>query len=148
MDRDSEIQLRLKGGKKKALSKARARWVDREVLGVLQHDKNYLTQFLKRPGSAFSYTLILFYFCIQSTMLQFRSLKNIDIAGNQSGSDNLKTSANEALKFLDIRENFWRQQNPMYARKVGLNFNNDVIYISCNQKLIRCTRICVMWLLF
>lgn len=35
---------------KKALSMARSRWVDREVLGVLQQDKDYLTKFLKRPG--------------------------------------------------------------------------------------------------
>jgi hypothetical protein len=50
LDRESDIELRRKGYKKKMLSKARARWVDREVLGVLQKDKDYLTKFLKRPG--------------------------------------------------------------------------------------------------
>lgn len=91
-------QLSNKG--KRGLSKARARWVDREVLGVLQQDKDYLTKFLKRP----------------------------DIVGDQqSGSEVLRDNAREALNYLEIREQFWRQQNPMYARKVGLNFNNDMV---------------------
>lgn len=51
LDRASEIELRKKGIKKNVTSKARARWVDREVLGVLQQDKDYLTKFLKRPGT-------------------------------------------------------------------------------------------------
>ncbi|OXA59227.1 tetratricopeptide repeat protein 25 [Folsomia candida] len=110
LDRASEIELRKKGIKKNVTSKARARWVDREVLGVLQQDKDYLTKFLKRP----------------------------DIEGNhQSGSDSLRTSAKEALKYLEIREQFWRMQNPMYSRKVGLNFNNDMVIQYEKQELER-----------
>jgi hypothetical protein len=60
----------------------------------------------------------------------------IDIEGNhQTGSETLRNSATEALKYLEIREHFWRQQNPMYARKVGLNFNNDVSLKFGNNKM-------------
>ncbi|ODN01080.1 Tetratricopeptide repeat protein 25 [Orchesella cincta] len=98
-ENEGELKRKLNVGKK-SLSKARARWVDREVLGVLQQDKDYLTKFLKRP----------------------------DIMGDQqSGSEVLRDNAKEALNYLEIREQFWRQQNPMYARKVGLNFNNDMV---------------------
>jgi len=31
----------------------------------------------------------------------------------------LKEKAQEALKYLHGREKFWRQQNPLYARKSG-----------------------------
>lgn len=51
----------------------------------------------------------------------------------ESGSEVLRDSAREALNYLEIREQFWRQQNPMYARKVGLNFNNDVSLTICGS---------------
>lgn len=86
--------------KANALSFARSRWVDRETMGILQQDKDYLTKFLKRP----------------------------DIRGDaQNSSEGLRNDANEALKYLEIRQDFWRQQNPMYSRKIGLNFNNDMV---------------------
>lgn len=52
LDKSEDIEAR-KGIKqvKKNISKARARWVDRDVLGVLHKDKDYLTKFLKRPGT-------------------------------------------------------------------------------------------------
>jgi len=74
--------------------------VDKEVLGPLQEDKIYLEKFLRRP----------------------------DIKGDtQASSEGLRNSANEALKYLEIRKFFWRQQNPVYASKIGLNFNNDIV---------------------
>ncbi|OXA50583.1 Tetratricopeptide repeat protein 25 [Folsomia candida] len=93
-------QSQQKSRKANALTFARSRWVDREILGVLQQDKDYLTKFLKRP----------------------------DIHGDaQSSSEGLRGKANEALNYLEIRQKFWRQQNPMYARKIGLTFNNDMV---------------------
>jgi len=50
-----------------------------------------------------------------------------DIKSEQQASGKIRTLANEALGFLNIREHFWRQQKPMYARKFGLNFNDNVI---------------------
>ncbi|CAG7687442.1 unnamed protein product [Allacma fusca] len=87
------------GSKHKTPSKSRARWVAREVLGQMYFDKDYLTKFLLRP----------------------------DIRSDQGASQELRSNATEALNYLEIREQFWRQQNPMYARKQGLNFNNKYI---------------------
>jgi len=62
-------------------------------------DKDYLTKFLSRP----------------------------DITGDQQGAaSDLRENAAEALNYLEVREEFWRQQNPMYARKNGLNLNDKV----------------------
>jgi len=61
-------------------------------------DKNYLMKFLRRQ----------------------------DIQSDQGHSHALRRNANEAIGFLKIREEFWRSQNPMYSRKFGLNFNNNV----------------------
>ena len=48
---ESDIMRKRAGGKLKATSKARARWVAREILGQMYFDKDYLTKFLNRPGS-------------------------------------------------------------------------------------------------
>jgi hypothetical protein len=61
-------------------------------------DKDYLTKFLTRPG----------------------------VLNDQGASGELRENAAEALNYLEIREEFWRQQNPMYARKSRLNLNNKV----------------------
>ncbi|CAG7641536.1 unnamed protein product [Allacma fusca] len=96
---ESELLGRKAGSKLKPPSKARSRWVAREILGQMYFDKDYLTKFLHRP----------------------------DIQSDQGSSQELRSNATEALNYLEIREQFWRQQNPMYARKQGLNFNNNMV---------------------
>jgi len=88
-------------------SKARARWVAREVLGSMFTDMHYLKKFLRRP----------------------------DIKADQGASGLLRQNGNEALNYLKIREWFWKQQNPMYSRKHGLNFNNDVRETSKKKRI-------------
>lgn len=84
--------------KLKPKSKARERWVAREVLGSMFLDMEYLKKFLRRP----------------------------DIKADHGSAPFLRQNAHEALNYLKIREAFWKQQNPMYSRKYGLNFNNNV----------------------
>lgn len=69
------------------------------MLGELYLDKHYLSKFLRRD----------------------------DVKHEASASGNsLRNHAREALNYLSIREDFWRQMNPMYTKKEGLNYNNKV----------------------
>lgn len=96
--RPGSSQHKKKPSKLKAPSKARQKWVAREVLNRMYFDKKYLKKFLNRP----------------------------DVQSEQGSSFMLRGHATEALNYLKIRERFWRDQNPMYARKMGLNYNDNV----------------------
>lgn len=85
--------------KLKKPSKSRQHWVAREILGSMYFDKKYLTRLLNRP----------------------------DVKSEQGLSHLLRGHATEALNYLKIRERFWRQQKPIYSRKIGLNFNNNMV---------------------
>ena len=85
---EEELKVLL-GDKLKTESRIQSNWIAREVLGQIYSDKNYLTKFLKRS----------------------------EIQKDQDTAHELRFNANEALNYLQVREKFWRQQNPMYARK-------------------------------
>jgi len=44
-----------------------------------------------------------------------------DVKEQMGNSEALRENAKEALKYLESREKFWRQQNPLYARKTTAN---------------------------
>lgn len=44
----------------------------------------------------------------------------IEVINQQGLAKGLRDEASDALKYLEGRERFWRQQNPLYSRK---NFN-------------------------
>lgn len=83
-------------------SARRSRWVSKEVLGQIHLDKEYFARFLK---------------------LSEREQQVVPAAAE------LRENAAEAMEYIQIREEFWRRQNPIYARKPGLNFNPRVVKI-------------------
>jgi len=88
------------GGKLKPSSKTRCRRVSREVLGQIYLDKEYLAKFLILP--------------------------ELQRDSGTSAAVELRENALEALEYIQIREEFWRQQNPIYARKPGLTLSKKV----------------------
>lgn len=78
--------------------------IAREVLGQIYSDKDYFTKFLKRS----------------------------EIQKDQDTAYELRHNAKEALNYLQVREKFWRQQNPIYARHIA--------YFSHNNSSVRLIR--------
>ncbi|CAL8116423.1 unnamed protein product [Orchesella dallaii] len=77
------------GDKQLTDGKVKSKLITRELMGQLYLDKSYLTKFVKRP----------------------------EVINQQGLAKGLREEACEALKYLESREKFWRQQNPLYSRK-------------------------------
>ncbi|CAL8116483.1 unnamed protein product [Orchesella dallaii] len=78
------------GDKQLTDGKVKSKLITRELMGQLYLDKSYLTKFVKRPE---------------------------EVINQQGLAKGLREEACEALKYLESREKFWRQQNPLYSRK-------------------------------
>ncbi|XP_035704719.1 tetratricopeptide repeat protein 25 isoform X2 [Folsomia candida] len=90
----------------KAQSKQKNQWITREVLGQMYMDHQYLAKFIHRS----------------------------DVKQQMGHAEELRETAKDGLNYLENREKFWRQQNPLYSRKMMANvINNNSLLAKLNS---------------